>query len=644
MEIKRDYAGKVFYGLLFCIVLPLFLFWWASSLSVAIPINPSWKIFAIPVTVLGIFLVLESMWSLWKYGEGLPMNAYPPAKYVTKGSYRFFYHPIYVGACLLCIGTSLLLNSAAGLYVVTPVLIVLCYSLVIGYESSYLEKKFNRKTHQTIFGLPENSIETPSLKEKTGAFFSTLVIWLIYYEISLYVGAQVNSFDTMTEWEKVFLPVIELAEIPYLITYFFIAACPFVVRTKSELRNFLYNAWWIIAIGLFLHFTFPFYSTPREFEPKTILGDLILFERRLDGSSGAFPSFHVLWALLAALTLSKAFPRLKIVWWTTAIFISLSCITTGIHSILDVVAAIMVFILVVKRNSVWKKLNHICERIANSWSHVHLGSLRIINHSVYAGLAAFLGSLITAQLSMNSSAFLIVCFCSVIGSALWAQLVEGSPKLLRPFGYYGSLVGGTAGLLLSSYFFDVNFFTLIGIIALAAPWVQAVGRLRCLVQGCCHGKIADKSLGIIYRNEHSRVCQISNLKEKSLHNTQLYSIVANILIGIVLLRIWYGGASPAVITGFYFILSGAARFVEEEYRGEIQTKIIYGLRFYQWLSVVSIITGILISSIKTNQNIAFVFNFNTEVILTSLTAGITWAFAMGMDFPKSNIRFSRLTG
>src|SRR5689334_3034617 len=107
------------------------------------------------------------------------------------------------------------MDSAAGLYVVTPVLVVLCYSLVIGYESAYLEKKFNRNDHQTIFGLPENSLEKSSLKEKTGAFLSTLVIWLIYYEISLYVGAQVNSVDTITEWEKVSLPVIELAEIPY---------------------------------------------------------------------------------------------------------------------------------------------------------------------------------------------------------------------------------------------------------------------------------------------------------------------------------------------------------------------------------------------------------------------------------------------
>src|SRR5689334_24097193 len=98
---------------------------------------------------------------------------------------------------------------------------------------------------------------------------------------------------------------------------------------------------------------------------------------------------------------------------------------------------------------------------------------------------------------MSGRIFLVVCFSSVIGSALWAQLVEGSTKLLRPFGYYGSLAGGTIGLLLSSYFFNADFFTLIGVIALAAPWVQAFGRFRCLVQGCCHGKVADQSLGII---------------------------------------------------------------------------------------------------------------------------------------------------
>ena len=36
----------------------------------------------------------------------------------------------------------------------------------------------------------------------------------------------------------------------------------------------------------------------------------------------------------------------------------------------------------------------------------------------------------------------VVCRAVLVGAGVWAQLVEGSPALLRPFGYYGGVVGG----------------------------------------------------------------------------------------------------------------------------------------------------------------------------------------------------------
>jgi hypothetical protein len=66
-----------------------------------------------------------------------------------------------------------------------------------------------------------------------------------------------------------------------------------------------------------------------------------------------------------------------------------------------------------------------------------------------------------------------------------------------------------------------------------------------------------------------------------------------------------------------------------------------GLRLYQWAAVVSVTAGIIISCVPAH--------------LPALTPGITWQslaragfmwvfvqFMMGIDFPNSNRRFSRL--
>ena len=74
----------------------------------------------------------------------------------------------------------------------------------------------------------------------------------------------------------------------------------------------------------------------------------------------------------------------------------------------------------------------------------------------------------------------------MVGAGMYAQVLEGSSRLLRPFGWYGGMIGALVGIL-SSPLVGGSVTTLLAAFALASPWIQAVGRMRCLVQGCCHG-------------------------------------------------------------------------------------------------------------------------------------------------------------
>jgi hypothetical protein len=81
--------------------------------------------------------------------------------------------------------------------------------------------------------------------------------------------------------------------------------------------------------------------------------------------------------------------------------------------------------------------------------------------------------------------------------------------------------------------------------------------------------------------------------------------------------------------------------VEEAYRGESQTMIIKGLRLYQWTAIFSVIVGMMMTVIRIKPVIISP-GFSWECVLAATLSGLFLFFSMGVDFPNSNVRFSRL--
>lgn len=220
------------------------------------------------------------------------------------------------------------------------------------------------------------------------------------------------------------------------------------------------------------------------------------------------------------------------------------------------------------------------------------------------------------------------------------QAIQGSSKLSRPFGYYGAILGGAAGVLAASAL-GADGWLLAGAFSVAAPFVQATGRLRCLVQGCCHGRECAAHEGIVFTRERSRVLYLANLGHRPIYPTQLYSILYNLVLGALLLRAWTLSVPLPFVTGAYLILGGLARFVEEAYRGEPQTPGYLGLALYQWLALAGVVAGAVITSLEGKP-----CNSAIEVLPGALVYaaafGLMTASAMGVDVPESNKRLSRL--
>jgi prolipoprotein diacylglyceryltransferase len=335
-------------------------------------------------------------------------------------------------------------------------------------------------------------------------------------------------------------------------------------------------------------------------------------------------------------------PAWRIAWWGWALLISISCVSTGMHAIVDVLAGFIVCGFVMQLSVVWQEVRRLTERIANSWREWRIGRVRVINHGLYAAAGVFVGLSIVGTLIGPGyiASIVIVASCSLVTSALWAQLVEGSPSLLRPFGWYGGLLGTIIGALLVMPF-GYHPWVLLSAFSVAAPWIQSFGRLRCLVQGCCHGGAALPAIGIRYKHPRSRVSRLTSLAGVPVHPTPLYSILSNLVIAIIMVRLWLVRADFSLIVGVFLILNGLARFVEESYRGEPQTPITAGLRSYQWLAVASVFTGVF-ATMVSNTGHPSTLSLNWQSLIAAAGFGMVVWFALGVDFPNSNERFARL--
>jgi membrane-associated phospholipid phosphatase len=637
----RSLFAKVLYGFTFVVAVPAALAAWAHASRTAVRLavlhSPG---FGACLAGIGIAMILAGMVSLWRDGGGLPMNAFPPRRFVDRNIYGVVPHPIYAGFVITCAGVAIFYGSASGLWLVTPTAALGCSALVLGYELPDLRKRFGAPA--VSCWLPQGAAGKPSFLERIRVYLVVLLPWLAIYELFGVLGRPLGAVSTYLPFEMHW-PVIEQTEIAYASTYLVVLLAPLLATSGFALRRFALCGLRAMAVIFPLYLLLPVFVPPRPFQPAGPIGIMLQMERTPFSGIAAFPSFHVVWALIAASALAEGSKWKKILWWTWAVLVSLSCIITGMHSLLDVIAGAIAYFAIVRIDRIWALILRFAECIANSWKEWRIGPVRIINHGAYAGAAALIGVLIIESLVGRGGAVVAasIFFCTIIGAVLWAQWVEGSPSLLRPMGFYGGVIGATIGAV-PAVFLGIDFWTALAAFAVAGPWIQAAGRLRCLVQGCCHGRATVDVSGIRYTHPRSRVCRLAQLAGVPIHATPVYSILWNFVVGTALLRLLAVHASCTMICGIYFLLSGAGRFAEEAYRGEPQTAVWRGLHIYQWVAAFTFVLGAVLTTIPSPAMDAFAPLSASSMLIAVACAAICW-FVSGVDFPEVSRRFARLT-
>ncbi|MEZ5418233.1 MAG: prolipoprotein diacylglyceryl transferase [Vicinamibacterales bacterium] len=563
--------GRLLYGALFVVVVPLALAAWAVRLDALVPLRAvEAPVEGRVVALVGAALLAGGILDLIRRGRGLPMNAFPPRLFVRTGIYRWLRNPIYIGFGLVTAGVALMAGSPAGLWVVTPITMLGMLALIWGYERHDLLARFGSSAMDPpLLSLPRRSDGAPTAAERAAVYVWVMLPWLAAFYALQALGPAPDAFSLTLPFERGW-PVVQWTEAVYVSSYLIVPAAPLMAFGRRGLRRLAISGAVGTVVVTLLWLVVPVAATNRPFEPASLLGRLLAWEQAQSAGVAAFPAFHVLWALLVAeLCVDNGRISGRAWWgrlgWAWAAAVAVSTLTTGMHTLLEVLAAVVLFVPLRDPDATLDAARRATERVANSWREWRVGPVRLINHAAWAAAAAGFGTLLAGMaLGAQPEAVAWVGLAILVGAGSWAQWLEGSTRLLRPFGWYGGVIGAVVGAV-SAATAGVPLVPLMASFACAAPLIQSFGRLRCLVNGCCHGGPAPPAVGIRYVHRRSRVTKLAGLASVPLHPTPLYSIAGNVVIGLGLVRLRVLGAPDTLIIGLYLILSGIARFVEESY-------------------------------------------------------------------------------
>jgi len=164
--------------------------------------------------------------------------------------------------------------------------------------------------------------------------------------------------------------------------------------------------------------------------------------------------------------------------------------------------------------------------------------------------------------------------------------------------FYGGLIGGFLAAYLFCRRFKMPFMKIADICAPAIPAGHAIGRIGCLMGGCCYGiEVGVNSpfapFTIIYPERHDIFASVTAPAGVPLLAAPLIEAVGDLVIAAVLLL--FANAKKERRDGFrialYGVMYGAFRFVTEFFRGDLVRGVYKGVSFSQFISVVIVIVS-----------------------------------------------------
>lgn len=161
-------------------------------------------------------------------------------------------------------------------------------------------------------------------------------------------------------------------------------------------------------------------------------------------------------------------------------------------------------------------------------------------------------------------------------------------SLVRAGGvFYGGVIAALAVALVLVRRYGLSLWTAADLFAPGIALGHVIGRLGCLLAGCCYGTPTSMPWGITFNNPVA-AANVGTPLGIPLHPTQLYDAGAELIILVLLLATEKRGRPfPGRTFWTYMLLYGISRFVIEFYRGD-DRGMIAGLSTSQFVSVIAV--------------------------------------------------------
>ncbi len=155
--------------------------------------------------------------------------------------------------------------------------------------------------------------------------------------------------------------------------------------------------------------------------------------------------------------------------------------------------------------------------------------------------------------------------------------------LVQIFGgmvYYGGFLGACAGLLVYTKFSKtVKREQVFDLFAICIPLFHVFGRIGCFFSGCCYG--VESKFGFVVHG-NTLIPELNGVRRLPV---SLIEATCNLLIFLVLLRMFIKGKETGKMIFYYMLIYPVARFSLEFFRGDAIRGFLFGLSTSQWISI-----------------------------------------------------------
>lgn len=203
--------------------------------------------------------------------------------------------------------------------------------------------------------------------------------------------------------------------------------------------------------------------------------------------------------------------------------------------------------------------------------------IQIINIPLFSSAGAFIGAKLLYFLTRLDIFF---------GGEAWKNILYSVTEACGGMVFYGGLFGGVVTAYIYCRLAKIDFFLYSDIYAPAIPLFHAIGRIGCLMAGCCYG--IESTWGIVYQSEYLEP-SVNGVTRVPI---QLIEAFLNIIIMLALVYFDKKRLKQGSLLALYFVMYSTVRFTDEFFRGDDIRGHLWYLSTSQWISIILFCTGI----------------------------------------------------